>query len=182
MDKNKTGESWPRSRYESPRAAWWNHSCSYFLLTTCQLTSHQPPDGLQITVLCIEGSEPQRIRPFYRETGQLAKVGKQVYWRDLIKIKSTSQDKRHFVIITVIVKVFIHCTFFLRMLGQDSRLFSKGLLKIIKNRNYDDFSIYRCNFLLMSLCLHRQHRKLKCRISGEFPPSVKFSQSSTYLD
>ena len=61
-----------------------------------------------------------------------------VYWRDLIKIKSTSQDKRHFVIITVIVKVFIHCTFFLRMLGQDSRLFSKGLLKIIKNRNYDD--------------------------------------------
>ena len=44
------------------------------------------------------------------------------------------------------------------------------------------FSIYRCNFLLMSLCLHRQHRKLKCQISGEFPPSVKFSQSSTYLD
>ena len=35
---------------ESPRSSSWALSCSYFSLTTCHLSSHQPPDCLQMTV------------------------------------------------------------------------------------------------------------------------------------
>ena len=59
-----------------PRAPSWVLSCSYFPLTTCHLSSHQPPDYLQMTVFCIEGSEPQRIRPFYRETWTTCNSGR----------------------------------------------------------------------------------------------------------
>ena len=44
---------------ESPRTLSWDLSCSYFSITTCHLSSHQPPDCLQMTVFCIEGSEPE---------------------------------------------------------------------------------------------------------------------------
>jgi len=46
------------------------------LLTTCHLSSHLPPDCLQMTVFCIEGLEPKRIRPFYRETWTTCNCGK----------------------------------------------------------------------------------------------------------
>ena len=61
---------------EYPRELSWNLSYSYFSLTTCHLSSHQPSDCLQMTVFCIEGSERQRIRPFYRETWTTCKSGK----------------------------------------------------------------------------------------------------------
>jgi hypothetical protein len=53
---------------ESPGAPSWDLSCPCLSLTTCHLSSHQPPDCLKMTVFCIEGLEPQMIRPFYRET------------------------------------------------------------------------------------------------------------------
>jgi hypothetical protein len=56
---------------EYPRAPSWYLSYSYFSLTICHLSSHQPPDCLQMTVFCIEGLEPQRIRPFYRDLDNL---------------------------------------------------------------------------------------------------------------